>query len=140
MQQPRVEPDSPLCAEAGEGRPAPQSGSGRWLLGSWAAVSLLYVLVIGVISIGTIQSAADRARHPQVRPVLRAEAVTGPIPDGPPGPAAAIGEAIAMQAALALGPPFLVLWFGWDVWFAVTGLLQTHADTPFEEKEGGRQS
>jgi hypothetical protein len=35
-----------------------------------------------------------------------------------------IGKAFAEQAAIALAPPLLVLWFGWDVWFAAAGFLQ----------------
>jgi hypothetical protein len=49
---------------------------------------------------------------------------TGPLPDKPDGPALAIGKVIVRQVALSVGPPLLVLWFGWDVWFAVTGFLQ----------------
>jgi hypothetical protein len=32
-------------------------------------------------------------------------------------------RAVAERAAISLAPPLLVLWFGWDVWFAVVGLM-----------------
>jgi hypothetical protein len=35
----------------------------------------------------------------------------------------AIARAVGKQAAIVLGPPALALWFGWDVWFALTGFF-----------------
>ena len=34
-----------------------------------------------------------------------------------------VAKAVGKQAAIVLGPPALALWFGWDVWFAVTGFF-----------------
>ncbi len=48
---------------------------------------------------------------------------TGPIPDAPDTGPVKIAKAVAKQGAIVFAPPALALWFGWDVWFAVTGFF-----------------
>ena len=85
-------------------------------------VALVYVVAAGWMSVAPIRSAIADAQRPPVAVPAR----------GLPGPVdarfshrseAAVGKIVARQAAVTFGPPLLVLWFGWDVWFAVIGFL-----------------
>jgi hypothetical protein len=44
------------------------------------------------------------------------------------------GKVAARQAIVVAAPPFLLLWFGWDVWFAFVGFFgpkpEPDDDTP----------
>lgn len=51
----------------------------------------------------------------------------GLLRDRPDTAAVTDAKIIAGQAAVIAAPPLLALWFGWDVWFAVVGLLEVRA-------------
>jgi hypothetical protein len=112
---------------------AAQRRLGRLLLRCWLGASAFYVVIACIMSVAPIRSAVAQAHHPATPPVHQSERLNGPLPDGPESPAFMIGKAVARQTALTLAPPFLVLWFGWDVWFAVTGFLQPRARTRLPE-------
>jgi hypothetical protein len=102
------------------GRPA-----GRKIFRVWLAASALYVAVIGVISITPMRTAIEAARNaPPPAPVVQ---TTGPI-HTPESPAMKAASVIGRQALLGLAPPLLLLWFGWDLWFAVSGFRQLRRD------------
>jgi len=98
---------------------------GARLLKAWAAASILYVGVAGGLSAQPIRAAIAEARQPAPPPLPQPppRVPTGPIPDPPDTPAVKLAKTVAKQAAIVIAPPLLVLWFGWDVWFAVVGFL-----------------
>ena len=108
-----------------------RSGGGvHPLLTCWLVASAFYVLVVGALSVEPIRLAIMQAQHPRASPLQRYERSTGPLPDAPDRPGVAIAKAVARQGALIVGPPLLVLWFGWDVWFAVVGFLKPRSGPP----------
>lgn len=94
------------------------------LLKGWFIVAVLYVVMAGAYSVQPVQAAIRHVRSPGVS----LPAGTGKSSDarrrGPDNPALAVAEVAAKQGAIVFGPPFLTLWFGWDVWFAVVGFLE----------------
>jgi hypothetical protein len=91
------------------------------LLGAWMVASAVYVLVAAGFSVTPIRhalTAADRAAPPPVPATS-----SGPVPEAPDPPAVTIAKAVGKQALVVFAPPALALWFGWDVWFAVTGFF-----------------
>lgn len=94
------------------------------LLKGWFIAAGLYVSVAGAYSVQPVQAAIRHVRSPGVA----LPAGTGKSSDarrrGPDNPALAVAEVAAKQGAIVFGPPFLTLWFGWDVWFAVVGFLE----------------
>ncbi|HEY8003664.1 MAG TPA: hypothetical protein VIE16_05515 [Phenylobacterium sp.] len=96
---------------------------GSRLLKVWAVISVLYVGVAGALSVHPIRSAIAEAGQPAAAiPAPRLD-TRGPLPEAPDTPAMKLGKTVARQAAITLAPPLLALWFGWDLWFALTGFL-----------------
>jgi hypothetical protein len=95
------------------------------LLKGWALSSVIYVGVAGAFSVEPVRTALAQADSPRPPPLAPdpAAAPTGPLPDAPDTPSVRIAKTVAKQAAITFAPPLLVLWFGWDVWFAVVGFL-----------------
>jgi hypothetical protein len=91
---------------------------GRRLFKAWAVAAVLYGLTASALSVAPIRRTwldASPASVPsqQVRVVM-------------------VAKVVGRQAAIVAGPPLLLLWFGWDVWFAVVGLFGRE---PKESKE-----
>lgn len=82
----------------------------------------IYVAAAAAFSISPVQHAIAEAKATPSAPPPRV-ATSGPIPDEPDTGPMKIAKAVGKQAAIVFGPPALVLWFGWDVWFAVTGFF-----------------
>lgn len=110
--------------------PSRQQRLGRALLKAWLLVALIYVAAAAAFSVAPIQSAIRGAPSEQVAPPGQLEARKGALRDPPPSQAVRIGKAVAIQAGITFAPPLLVLWFGWDVWFAVIGFLPGQARPP----------
>jgi len=82
---------------------------GRRLFKVWAVSAILYGLTASALSVAPIRRAwldALPASVPsqQVRVVM-------------------VAKVVGRQAAIVAGPPLLLLWFGWDVWFAAVGFF-----------------
>jgi hypothetical protein len=90
----------------------------------WLIAALAYGLAAGLLSVAPIRTAITQAQRPVAPPARPDSGLSGPLPDAPDSPGLALGKVIGRQAVLVVGPPLLVLWFGWDVWFAVTGFLR----------------
>jgi hypothetical protein len=103
---------------------------GRTLFRVWLAVSLVYVLGIGVLSVGPIRSAIELAGRPAPPPAPVVH-TTGPEPSVE-SPTMRAAEIVGRQVLIGLAPPLLLLWFGWDAWFAVAGFLGIHS-APVED-------
>jgi hypothetical protein len=87
-----------------------------------------YVLVAAAGSAGPFITAIEQAQTVEAHPALAQRlpeppANGGPIPDAPDSPAERIAKAVGVEVLLLAGPPLLLLWFGWDVWFALAGFL-----------------
>lgn len=98
----------------------------RRLLRVWAVVSAAYVLIAAAASAGPLQAAvrhALAAPPAAAQPLQPAPVPGGPIPEAPDSPAEMLAKAIGLEALLLLGPPLLLLWLGWDVWFALAGFI-----------------
>jgi hypothetical protein len=80
-----------------------------------------YVVVAAGFSVTPIRHAVAEAQA--FRPPPRARSTLGPIPEAPDTAPVRIAKALARQAAIVLGPPALALWFGWDLWFALSGFF-----------------
>ncbi|HEX4095934.1 MAG TPA: hypothetical protein VHX64_04355 [Caulobacteraceae bacterium] len=93
---------------------------GANLVRAWAVASAVYVLVVGALSVAPIREALAQAARPAAAPPT-VRVGDGPVPEAPDTPTLKLAKAIGKQAAIALAPPFLVLWFGWDLWFAIQG-------------------
>lgn len=99
------------------------------LLRAWAIVSAAYVLIAAAGSAGPLSAAIGQAQTAQARPAAaqglphRREPAGGPIPDAPDSPSEKMAKAVGAEILLLFGPPLLLLWFGWDVWFALTGFF-----------------
>jgi hypothetical protein len=84
---------------------------------------MLYVAAAGALSAAPIRQAIAQAQGlapPSVQPNVLP---TGPLPEAPDSPSLRLWKAVGRQGLIIVGPPLLALWFGWDVWFAVSGLL-----------------
>ncbi|HEX3886881.1 MAG TPA: hypothetical protein VHW05_05250 [Phenylobacterium sp.] len=101
---------------------------GANLVGAWAVASAIYVLVAGALSVSPIREALAQAAHPAATPAPIVRVGDGPVPEAPDTPTLKLAKAIGKQAAIALAPPFLVLWFGWDLWFAIQGFWRQDRD------------
>ncbi|HZZ68548.1 MAG TPA: hypothetical protein VFE18_10275 [Phenylobacterium sp.] len=100
---------------------------GANLVRAWAVASALYVLVAGALSVAPIREALAQAAHPAAAaPIVRVG--DGPVPEAPDTPAIKLAKAIGKQAAIAFAPPLLLLWFGWDLWFAIQGFWRRDRD------------
>lgn len=97
----------------------------RGLLKFWFGAAVLYMAWTCTLSVAPIRSAIIQAQGPAPEHAEQQRQVqpTGPLPDAPDSPAVKLGKVIGRQALIVVGPPLLALWFGWDVWFAVIGLL-----------------
>ena len=98
---------------------------GRALWRFWLVAALIYVLAVLGLSVGPVRQAFRSAR--QTAPTNTAPVYvspTGPIPDAPASPRLHAYRLAGRQALIAIAPPLLLLWFGWDAWFAVTGFLR----------------
>lgn len=87
---------------------------------AWAVGSAIYTIAAVALSVGPIQHAMVEAG----RPAAAAAPVTvgdGPIPEAPDSPKVRFAKTVGERALIVVVPPFLALWFGWDVWFAVEG-------------------
>ena len=89
----------------------------------------IYVFIAAGVSLGPIRNAIDEAQSFKPPPPPRAASTSGPIPEAPATASVKIAKALAKQAAIVFGPPALALWFGWDVWFAVTGFFPSRRKT-----------
>ena len=96
---------------------------GAGLFRIWAVASMAYVVAAGAVSVAPIRAAVAQASQPAApAPALPVES-RGPLPDAPDTPTVKLAKTVAKHAAITLAPPFLTLWFGWDLWFAVVGFL-----------------
>lgn len=110
---------------------------GSKLFRAWAVASALYVLVAIGFSLAPIQAAFEAAdRTPAAAPAAsgnrRAEA--------PDTPRLKIAKAVGKQALIVLAPPALVLWFGWDAWFAITGFFPSRRTRSDEARDPARDA
>jgi hypothetical protein len=110
--------------------------AGRRIFRVWLAASALYVAVIGLISIAPIRTAIETAKQAPAPTAPPAAPIhtTGPIADAPASPGMKAAEVAGRQALIAAAPPLLLLWFGWDLWFAVSGLLPLRRSAPKTEE------
>jgi hypothetical protein len=97
--------------------------SGPRLFKAWAVAAAIYVAVAIGFSVAPIRSALERTADTAGGPPSSAQSA----PRQP-----ALLEVGARQAAIVAGPPLVLLWFGWDLWFAVLGFLEPKRD-PAEE-------
>lgn len=114
------------------------------LLRLWAIVASVYVLVAAAASAGPLKAAiahAQTVRQPAAaRLRLEPHAAGGPIPDAPDSPVELVAKAVGLEVLLLAGPPLLLLWFGWDVWFALAGFFPAlgkaseHAEPPARQE------
>lgn len=102
-------------------RPRP----GARLVRVWTAAAILYVAAAGWFSVAPIRAALAQADGPAPALAPLPASWKGPLPDAPDSPTVKVAKTVAKQAAITFAPPFLVLWFGWDVWFAARGFLAT---------------
>jgi hypothetical protein len=113
---------APACEpEVGRGRTRRRA---QWLLKVWSVIALGWVIAAGSQSVRPITVAL---RHARVHHAVTVRAApfdpNGPLPTPPDSPDVAVAKVVARQAAIVVAPPLLLLWFGWDVWFAVAGFL-----------------
>jgi hypothetical protein len=82
-----------------------------------------YVLIAAAVTAGPLRAAIEeaRARPAATQPVAPPAAARGPIPDAQDGPTEIVLKAIGVEVLALFAPPLLLLWFGWDVWFALAG-------------------
>lgn len=113
--------DTRAAALKGQGKVIRQNRPGAKLLKCWIFASVVYVCVAGALSLAPVRAVLGEARH-QPAPT-QARVVTGPLPNRPQSPREKVLRVIAKQTAISLAPPLLVLWFGWDLWFAIVGFL-----------------
>ncbi|MFI4966409.1 MAG: hypothetical protein ACHP9T_13705 [Caulobacterales bacterium] len=105
---------------------------GARLIRTWALASIAYVAAAGALSVAPVREVMTQAARPApLAPTLPAS-WKGPLPDAPDSPAVKVAKVVARQAVIAFAPPFLVLWFGWDVWFAARGFLAPDRKAPRE--------
>lgn len=109
-------------------RPRP----GARLIRVWTAAAILYVAAAGWLSVAPIRAALAQADGPAPASASIPASWKGPLPDAPDSPAVKVAKTVAKQAAITFAPPFLVLWFGWDVWFAARGFLSAGGKAPGE--------
>jgi hypothetical protein len=82
----------------------------------------------GLDSVRPIDSALSYARSHHAATVKAAPVnLNGPLPSPPDSPGVAAAKVVARQAAIIFAPPLLLLWFGWDLWFAAVGFLELHS-------------
>jgi hypothetical protein len=97
---------------------------GQTLFRVWLAASALYLAVILVVSVTPIKAAVHLARQPYVAPA--AIPTTGPD-DRPESPTERAAVIVGRQILIGLAPPLLILWFAWDLGFAVAGFLESRS-------------
>lgn len=123
--------------------------SRRRLLRLWAVVSAAYVVIAAAGSALPLRAAIGRAQAAHARaaeappPRVRPPRPDGPLPETPDGPAEILAKAAGGELLLLAGPPLLLLWFGWDVWFALAGFFpaldrasRKRAETPVANQRG----
>ena len=91
---------------------------GRRLFQAWVLVASVYACAATVFSIAPIRSAilaAPSATTAAAAPNLGAHKTE-------------VAKIAARQAAIVVVPPLLLLWFGWDVWFALVGFFGRDTD------------
>ena len=108
--------------------PARAPRSRRRLLRAWAAASAASVLIAALGSAQPFMAAVARAPAAPAPTLMGRKAhprgpADGPIPDAPDGPAEVSAKAAGAELWLLAGPPLLLLWLGWDVWFALVGFF-----------------
>lgn len=118
-------PDDALepTTSAADREPARRNGRRHRLLQGWLVLAMLYVAVAGALSAAPIRHAIAQAQEPAPPYVQPKVAPTGPLPEAPDSPSLRLWKVIGRQGLIIAAPPLLALWFGWDVWFAVSGLL-----------------
>lgn len=94
---------------------------GRRLLQAWGVAAVLYALTAAVLSVGPIRQVIHEGAAESARAAPSAS-VRG----------AGVVKIVGRQAAIVVGPPLLLLWFGWDVWFVIVGFFGRDRDTPEE--------
>jgi hypothetical protein len=98
--------------------------SGRLLFKGWVVAAAAYVLLATFHALGPIEAALARSQRQAAAPPAQAGLPEGGSADEPAGAAPILGRTVLQYGAIIFAPPLLVLWFGWDVWFAVTGFLE----------------
>ena len=97
----------------------------RTLWRFWLVAALIYVLAVAGLSVEPVRQAFRSARYAAPASAVSVHvSPTGPIPDAPASPRLHAYQVAGRQALIAIAPPLLLLWFGWDAWFAVTGFLR----------------
>ena len=90
------------------------------LLRTWMVASCVYVLAAIGFSVTPLQDAFKAAgRAPALAPATSSGSVRG----ASEASRMTLAKAVGKQALIVFAPPALVLWFGWDVWFAFTGFF-----------------
>jgi hypothetical protein len=96
--------------------------------------SSVYVLAAIGSSITPLQDAFEAAgRAPQ-------QASSGPVQGASEAPRMTLMKAVGKQALIVLAPPALLLWFGWDVWFAFTGFFPPRREATITGRDNGGDS
>lgn len=117
-----MKPTDPTAPASTRRRPSPSRSR---LLRLWSIVSAAYVAVAVAASAGPLQAAVERAltTTPPPASAQPLQPSGGPIPEAPDSQGQMLAKAIGLEALLLAGPPLLLLWFGWDVWFALAGFF-----------------
>jgi len=133
-----MKPTDPTAPASARRRPSPSRSR---LLRLWTIVSAAYVLVAAAASAGPLQATVERALAAAPRPAAAQplHPSGGPIPEAPDGRGEMLAKAIGLEALLLAGPPLLLLWFGWDVWFALAGFFPGAAGLASDRAEPGRE-
>jgi hypothetical protein len=92
---------------------------------AWAAGAIIYVLAAMAVS-----AAPLRAAFRDTRAAVGESATYDTLASTGRSASAKVKlrEVVIKQVAIVIAPPLLLLWFGWDLWFAVAGFFDRRQD------------